>query len=196
MFTKLEQHSCIRIEIARGFNTQECFQGLHEACGDAALPYCKVAQWVRAFQEGSDAFRTISVQDDPTWKTTLLASLMDCMWVSRGSLSMSQNWAPHSAWHSELSQTCSTLDIPWNFRAATIVPLCSRTGLVGPVPKGRWWLSWANCRYGQNLGLLIWTNLETPIKWTEASWFSLSKESAPYTMCCEGDVHSGMSLMG
>ena len=30
--------------------------------------------------------------------------------------------------------------------------------------------------------------LETPVKWMEASRFSSSKESAPYTMCSEGDV--------
>ena len=34
MFTKLEQRSWIKIEVERGRRTQECFQGLHEACGD------------------------------------------------------------------------------------------------------------------------------------------------------------------
>ena len=34
MFTKLEQHSWIKIEVARDHSTQECFQGLREACGD------------------------------------------------------------------------------------------------------------------------------------------------------------------
>ena len=71
-----------------------------------------------------------------------------------------------------------------------MAPLCSRTGLVGPVPKGRWLFSWMNCRYGRNLGLLIWTKLEKPVIWMEASQFSSSKESAPYTMCCGDDVHS------
>ncbi|KAJ4444109.1 hypothetical protein ANN_05898 [Periplaneta americana] len=31
MFTKLEQRSCIKIEVARGRSAQECFQGLREA---------------------------------------------------------------------------------------------------------------------------------------------------------------------
>ena len=39
MFTKLEQRSWITIEVARGRNTQEYFQGLPEVCGDAALSY-------------------------------------------------------------------------------------------------------------------------------------------------------------
>ena len=43
MFTKLEQQSWIKIEVARGHSTQECFQGRHEACGDAVLPYRTVA---------------------------------------------------------------------------------------------------------------------------------------------------------
>ena len=41
-------------------------------------------------------------------------------------------------------------------------------------------------------GLAIRTKLETPIKWMEVFRFSLSKESAPYTMCCDGDVHWGV----
>ncbi|KAJ4428030.1 hypothetical protein ANN_24044 [Periplaneta americana] len=52
MFTKLEQRSWIKIEVARGRSAQECFQGLREACGDAALPYHIVARWVKAFREG------------------------------------------------------------------------------------------------------------------------------------------------
>ncbi|KAJ4445749.1 hypothetical protein ANN_12434 [Periplaneta americana] len=52
MFTKLEQRSSIKIEVARGRSAQECFQGLREACGDAALPYRTVARWVKAFREG------------------------------------------------------------------------------------------------------------------------------------------------
>ena len=50
MFTKLEQRSCVKIEVARGN-----FQGLREACGDAALPYHTVARWDKSFREGMDA---------------------------------------------------------------------------------------------------------------------------------------------
>ena len=55
MFTKLEQHSWIKIEVARGRSTQECLQGQREACCDAALPYRTVARWVKVFREGRDA---------------------------------------------------------------------------------------------------------------------------------------------
>ena len=34
MFTKLEKRSWIKIEVARCRNTQKCFRGLREACGD------------------------------------------------------------------------------------------------------------------------------------------------------------------
>ncbi|KAJ4441633.1 hypothetical protein ANN_11491 [Periplaneta americana] len=50
-FTKLEQRSWIKIEVTRGRSAQECFQGLH---ADAALPYRRVARWVKAFREGRD----------------------------------------------------------------------------------------------------------------------------------------------
>ena len=55
MFTKLEQRSWIKIEVARGRSTLECFQGLREVCGDAMLPYRTLVQWVKAFREGRDA---------------------------------------------------------------------------------------------------------------------------------------------
>ena len=70
--------------------------------------------------------------------------------------------------------------------------LCSGTGLVGPVSKGQWRLSWTSCRYGGNLGSLTRSKLEMPIKWTEASRFSSYKEGASYTIYCEGDVHCGV----
>ena len=106
---------------------------------------------------------------------------MDFAWVTRGSLSMSQNCAPHSARHYGLPQSCSALNTPWNFRGAAMAPLCSRTGLVGPEPKGRWRLSWTNRRCGRNLGSLIRTKLETPIKWMEGSTaILLVQRKCPY----------------
>ena len=73
-----------------------------------------------------------------------------------------------------------------------MVPLCSRIGFVGPVPKVMWGLSWTNRRYGRNLGSLIWTKPVKSIKWMDASRFALSKESVPYTMCCKGDIQCGV----
>ena len=81
----------------------------------------------------------------------------------------------------------------WNFRDATMAPLCSRTGLVGSVPKGRWRLSWTNRSYERNLGSLIQIRLETPVKWMETSLFSSSKGSTSYILC-EDDVHCGVWL--
>ena len=43
MFAKLEQRSWIKIEVARGRSTQECCQGLREACGDAATTFLGTA---------------------------------------------------------------------------------------------------------------------------------------------------------
>ena len=54
MFTKLEQHSWIKIEVAQVRSNQECFQGQREARGDAALS-CRTVEPVKAFQEGTDA---------------------------------------------------------------------------------------------------------------------------------------------
>ena len=45
-----------------------------------------------------------------------------------------------------------------------MAPLYNPTGLVGPITKGSWWLSWMNRLYGENMGSLIQTKLETPIK--------------------------------
>jgi hypothetical protein len=43
MFTKQNQRYWIKIEVARGRSAQNCYQGLREAGGDAALPYRTVA---------------------------------------------------------------------------------------------------------------------------------------------------------
>ncbi|PNF26790.1 hypothetical protein B7P43_G17675, partial [Cryptotermes secundus] len=51
-FSKHEQRSWIKIEYARGHTACQCHQGLHEACGESALPYRTVARWVKAFNEG------------------------------------------------------------------------------------------------------------------------------------------------
>ena len=40
MFTKLEQCSWIKIEVAQGCSTQESFHGLREALGGTELHHC------------------------------------------------------------------------------------------------------------------------------------------------------------
>ena len=138
MFTKQEQRSWIKIDVALCRSTHECFQGVLETCDDVALPYRTVVGWVETFWEGKDTiqdnFRTGRSHVENK-KVQLLASLMDCAWVSSGSRSMSQNCGPHSARHYGLTQTCSGLDIPWNFRGATVAPLCGPfwTGSKGKV---------------------------------------------------------------
>ena len=149
MFTKQEQRSWIKIEVAQGHSTQECFQGLHDACGDAVF-----LEGRQGCRSGQSLYR-MTVHGEQHSSTPCFPvgcwSPIDCVWVSSESRSMSQNCTPHSARHSGLPQTCSALDNLCYVWGATMAPLCSRTGLNGPVPKGRWWLSWTNYRYGRNL---------------------------------------------
>jgi hypothetical protein len=80
MFTKEDQCSRIKIEVARGRSAQTCFQGVREACGDAALPYRTVAQWVKLFGEGSDSIQDSRHSGRPhvdNHTIELLASLLD-----------------------------------------------------------------------------------------------------------------------
>ena len=71
-------------------------------------------------------------------------------------------------------QTCSVLDTPWNFRGATMAPLCSLTGFIGPVPKGRWRLSWTK-------SVLDHTNQTWNAKQMNGSIQVHLVQSAPYT---------------
>ena len=89
------------MEVAQDGCTQECFQG--EACDDAVLPYCTVAWWVKAFWEGRDAIKTISVQDDPMWRTTQFNSLLPCSMLIADGLRVS--WQQKSEYVTKL---CST----------------------------------------------------------------------------------------
>ena len=88
MFTKLEQRSWIKIEVARGHSIQECFKGLSEAFGDAALPYRRVERWAKMFQEGRDAVHDNLRTGRPYLENItvqLLASLLDAdrRWTAR-----------------------------------------------------------------------------------------------------------------
>lgn len=50
MLTKCNQPSEIKIEIARVKNTSECYQELHEDCGENVLSFRTVALWIKAFR--------------------------------------------------------------------------------------------------------------------------------------------------
>ena len=91
---------------------------------------------------------------------------------------MSQNCAPHSTQNSRLPQTCRALDTTVNDTAMqTLRPRYQREG---------------DDFLGRNLGSLKRTKLETSIKWMEVYRYSSYKGSAPYTLCCEVDVHCGV----
>ena len=69
MFTKLEQLSWIKIEVAWGRSTQECFQELREASGDAAL---HIAQYgLKRSGKAGMPLRTTSVHDDRVENNTV-----------------------------------------------------------------------------------------------------------------------------
>ena len=76
MLTKLEQCSWIKIEVARGRSTQECFEELSEACCDAVFSYRTVRRVLNLSEKAGMSFRTTSVQDDPTWTPIELNSLL------------------------------------------------------------------------------------------------------------------------
>ena len=79
--------------MARGRGTQECFQGLREACDDAAFPYRTVTRWIKTFREGKyavhDKLRTGRPQVENNI-VQLLASVLDAdrRWSSRGESSL------------------------------------------------------------------------------------------------------------
>ncbi|PNF43745.1 hypothetical protein B7P43_G13766 [Cryptotermes secundus] len=80
MFTKQEQRSWIRIEVARSRSAQNCYQGLREARGDAALPYRTVARWVKLFREEKNAIQDNRRSGRPqvdNHTIQLLSSLLD-----------------------------------------------------------------------------------------------------------------------
>ena len=136
MFTKPEQRSWIKIEVVGCRSTQEC---IRDCVKHVVKQRYHIAQWYDGLKRSRKAgmpFRTTFVHDYPTWRTTNFNSLLPCRMLI-GSLSMSENCAPHSALNSGLQQIFIELHNPRHFQGATIAPLCSRTGLVGPVPKGR-----------------------------------------------------------
>ena len=89
MFTKLEQRSCIKTEVARGRSTiMFSDTALNTVRGDAAFPYRTVARWVKAFREGREAVQDNLHTERPHVENNtvpLLASLLDAdrRWTAR-----------------------------------------------------------------------------------------------------------------
>ena len=82
MIRKQEQRSWIKIEVARCHSTQECFQGLLEACCDAAFPYRTVTRW-----EGREGVQDNLRTGQPHMENNtvqLIASLLhaDRQWIA------------------------------------------------------------------------------------------------------------------
>ena len=112
MFTKLEQRSWNKIEVARCRSTQEFFR---DCAKHLAMQRCilRSGKIVKAFREGREAvlddLRTgrSHVEENTV---QLLASLLDAdrRWTARelaaDVLSTSQNSDPHSARHSRLTK--------------------------------------------------------------------------------------------
>ena len=182
MFTKLEQRSWIKIEVGRGGSTQECFQRLHEAYGSALVRQgCCSGQ---PHVENSTVQLLASLLDaDHQWTVHELAvevwvchkTVLHILHNILGYCKLAVHWIPHEI--SEVQQ--------WHYYAVAQV-------LLDWYQREGYDFLRRICHYGQNLGSLMWTKLEMPIKWMELSRFSSSKESVPYTMCCEGDVHCGV----
>jgi hypothetical protein len=151
------------IEVARSRSAQNCYQGLREACGDAALPYCTVARWVKLFHSGQLSFRMT-----PCWRRhnsapcffTGCRSSVGCTGVNCWDRRISQNHSPHSVCHSWIPQNCSAL-VPHTISEVR--------------------LPWMDRHSGHNFGSLMWTTLEVTIKWLDASCPLLSEESVRYT---------------
>jgi hypothetical protein len=52
IFAELEPRSWLKTEAGRGKTARECYRGMVEVCGTAALPYRTVARWGQTFRTG------------------------------------------------------------------------------------------------------------------------------------------------
>jgi hypothetical protein len=124
------------------------------------------------------------LDDDGWWTVRELAAEVDVCHKTvfhilhdlLGYRKIAARWVPH-----EITEVQQWLALLWN---------C--TGLAETLPEGRWRLPWKDHHYGRNLSLLVWPTHEVAMKWMEAPRLSSSKECAPCTRWCEGDVHCGV----
>jgi hypothetical protein len=103
MFTKLEQRSWIKIQVAHGKNARQCHQGLIEACGNDALPYRMAARWVSAFCSGRDESAHLALTGHPSIsddQIELVRGLLavDRCWTVR-ELSIEVGLSDQTMWH-------------------------------------------------------------------------------------------------
>ena len=162
-----------------------------------ALPYLRVARWIKASREGGGAVPdNLRIEQRQKHSATPCFpvgcwSLMDCTLLSSSSRNMSQS-VLHILHDILSTANLQRIGYALKFTRCNNVITMQSQGRFGSVPKERWLLFWTNSHYERNQGSLIRTKLETPIKWMEESRFSSSKESAPYTMRFEDDVHCGV----
>ena len=160
---------------------------------------CHIAQWHDRLKRSGKAGMLVRTTPHGEQHSSTLCfpvgcwSPMDCTWVSN------ESWS--RLCHKMCSTFCTTLWVTENLKCVGYPMKFPEWNYGSTVQsqrpcwtctKGKVTIFWKNRHYGLNLGSLIWTKLEMPIKWMEAFRFSSYKESAPYTMCCEGDVHCGI----
>ncbi|XP_035213421.1 protein GVQW3-like [Stegodyphus dumicola] len=102
MFSKGDQRSWLKIEVACGKNATECYRGLVETCSTNALPYRTAARRVKAFRSGrnetADLQRT-GRPSIPQEQIDILSSLLtiDRRWTFR-ELSLEVGLSHQTVW--------------------------------------------------------------------------------------------------
>ena len=201
MFTKLEQNSWIKIWSGTRSQNRIFFQELCEACGNATLPYLTVARWIKEFREIRAAIQDNLRTGRPHVENNtvqLLASLLDAdrRWTARelaaevwvyhktvlhilydilGYRKLAIRWIPHEI--SEMQQ--------WH-RYAIAHFLLDRYQREGDDFLGR--IVAIEETWDRSYERILKRQLN---EWKHHD-YSSSKESATYTMCCEGNVHCGV----
>ncbi|XP_035213128.1 uncharacterized protein LOC118187059 [Stegodyphus dumicola] len=105
MFSKGDQRSRLKIEVARGKNATDCYRGLVETCGTNALPYRTVARWVQAFRSGRNETADLQRTGRRSEQIDILSGLLtiDRRWTVR-ELSLEVGLSHQTVWHNEDSR--------------------------------------------------------------------------------------------
>lgn len=169
MFVKLKQRYWIKIEVSRGRSAQDCFERLREVYSVTISHSDAMGaniSWIRhAVQDKLHPVNNHRIQ--------LCASLFDVdrRWTARD-VSSQITIKPYSRFCVTFLDTTKLQRIayPMKFpRYGIMVPLCNCTGLVEPVPDGRWRLPWQDNHHQQNMSSFVRTTLEPALrrKWQQ-----------------------------
>ena len=171
-------------------------QGTQNSLRAAGGPWVK-DPWLKAFWKGRNAIQDNLHREQPHVENNtvqLLASLLDADRQCTAYELAAEVWVCHKTVLHDILVTVNLQRVgyPMKFQRCNDGSAMQSQRPCWTGTEGKETIFLDESSLWTKPGLAHTNQTWTPIKWMEVSQFSSPKESAPYTICCECDVHCGI----